>query len=37
MENLKYTQTDELQKLIDWDAIMKMPRYAGGHDEQMTG
>lgn len=33
----KYRQDDSLQKLIDWDSIMKMPRYAGGHDEQMQG
>lgn len=33
----KYIQTSELQKLIDWDNIMKMSRYAGGHDEQMQG
>lgn len=33
----KYIQTDELQKLIDWDSIMNMGRYAGGHDSQMKG
>ncbi len=33
----KYIQTDELQNIIDWEAIMQMPRYAGGHDEQMRG
>jgi len=33
----KYYQTDELQKMIDWDNIMKMNRYAGGHDDQMIG
>lgn len=33
----KYYQTDELQKLIDWTAIMPMSRYAGGHDDQMEG
>lgn len=33
----KYYQSDELQKLIDWENIMKMDRYAGGHDEQMQG
>lgn len=33
----KYTQTDQLQKMINWDEIMKMPRYAGGHDDQMKG
>jgi hypothetical protein len=32
-----YIQTDELQKMIDWDNIMKMSRYAGGHDDQMIG
>lgn len=30
-----YFQTDELQELIDWETIMPMPRYAGGHDKQM--
>ena len=33
----KYFQTDELQSLINWDAILPMERYAGGHDEQMKG
>ena len=33
----KYYQTDELQKMIDWNNLMIMPRYAGGHDSQMTG
>jgi len=33
----KYYQTDQLQKLIDWENIMKMPRYAGGHDDHMRG
>lgn len=33
----KYIQTDELQSFIDWENIMKMPRYAGGHDDQMKG
>ena len=33
----KYYQTDELQSLIDWDKIMEMDRWAGGHDEQMQG
>lgn len=33
----KYIQTDELQKLIDWENIMRMKRYAGGHDDQMKG
>jgi hypothetical protein len=28
-------KTTELQKLIDWDVIMPLPRYAGGHDDQM--
>ncbi len=32
-----YIQSDELQKQINWDAIMKMERCAGGHDEQMKG
>lgn len=30
-------QTSEIQKLIDWENIMKMPRCAGGHHEQMKG
>ena len=33
----KYIQTDELQNLINWQNIMPMSRYAGGHDEQMKG
>jgi hypothetical protein len=33
----KYYQTDQLQKMIDWDKIMKMSRYSGGHDDQMIG
>ena len=33
----KHIQTDELQNLIDWQNIMPMSRYAGGHDEQMKG
>ena len=33
----KYIQDDSLQTLIDWESIMQMPRYAGGHDEQMQG
>lgn len=36
MEN-KYIISDTLQSLIDWENIMRMPRYAGGHDEQMQG
>jgi hypothetical protein len=27
--------SDTLQNLIDWDAIMPLARYAGGHDSQM--
>jgi len=34
---MRYKQTDELQSYIDWDSIMKMSRYAGGHDDQMKG
>lgn len=34
---MKYKISDELQALIDWDAIMKMSRHAGGHDDQMQG
>ena len=33
----KYYQTDQMQALINWDEIMKMDRWAGGHDEQMKG
>jgi len=32
-----YRQSDTLQKFIDWENIMKMGRYAGGHDCQMQG
>ncbi len=28
-------KTTDLQDLIDWDSILPLPRYAGGHDEQM--
>jgi len=34
---MKYRIDDTLQNLIDWPKIMLMPRYAGGHDEQMQG
>lgn len=37
MSKEKYIISDTLQSLIDWDNIMKMPRYAGGHDSQMKG
>ena len=37
MEKKLYHISDELQALIDWDNVMSMPRYAGGHDEQMKG
>ena len=37
MEDKLYYQTDKLQSLIDWKNIMKMERWAGGHDEQMKG
>jgi hypothetical protein len=33
----KYYISDTLQKQIDWENIMKMSRYAGGHDSQMRG
>ena len=26
---------EELEKLIDWELVMKQPRYAGGHDDIM--
>lgn len=28
-------QSDKLQKLIDWQTMLDLPRYAGGHDEHM--
>ena len=31
------TQHDKLFDKIDWENILRMPRYAGGHDEQMKG
>lgn len=34
---MQYYQSDKLVDRIDWEKIMKMPRYAGGHDEQMKG
>lgn len=37
MEQKKYRQTDEFVDRIDWDNIMKMERYAGGHDCHMKG
>jgi hypothetical protein len=37
MSNLPYVFDDTLQTMIDWDAILPMSRYAGGHDEQMQG
>jgi len=30
-------KSDQLQTLIDWDAIMPMRRCSGGHDDQMRG
>ena len=33
----KYVQSALLIDRIDWDAVMSMPRYAGGHDDQMKG
>lgn len=30
-----YKISDKLQNLINWDKIMPLPRYAGGHDDQM--
>ena len=35
--NVKYEQRGELIDRINWDEIMPMDRYAGGHDEQMKG
>ncbi len=32
---MKYYQTDQLQKMINWEKIMDLLRYAGGHDDQM--
>lgn len=37
MDNKKYIISDTLQPLIDWENIMQMERYAGGHDDQMKG
>lgn len=31
----KYIQTYQLQKQINWEVLMELPRYAGGHDCQM--
>lgn len=33
----KYYQSDKLADRIDWEHIMVMDRYAGGHDDQMRG
>ena len=33
----KYYQSDKLADRIDWENIMLMDRYAGGHDDQMQG
>ena len=33
----KYIISDTMQSLIDWEHIMPMERYAGGHDDQMKG
>lgn len=33
----KYIISDTMQSLIDWEHIMPMDRYAGGHDDQMKG
>jgi hypothetical protein len=33
--NKKYIQTTDMQKLIDWDAIMPLNRRPSGHDEHM--
>jgi hypothetical protein len=34
---MNYRISDELQKHLDWENLMKMYRGAGGHDEQMQG
>ena len=34
-ETLAYRQDDSLKDLIDWETVLKQPRYAGGHDDQM--
>lgn len=31
----KFYQTDKFKDIINWEVLMKLPRYAGGHDEQM--
>ena len=33
----KYYQSDKLADRVDWENIMPMDRYAGGHDDQMCG
>jgi hypothetical protein len=33
----KYYQSDKLADRIDWESILPMERYAGGHDDQMKG
>ena len=35
--DINYIQDDRLKEHIDWDKIMPMERYAGGHDDQMRG
>lgn len=37
MSNIFFHQSDSLMSRIDWERVMKMPRYSGGHDEQMKG
>lgn len=37
MSQVEAKQDNRLQDLIDWDNIMPMSRYAGGHDDQMCG
>jgi len=34
---MDYRQDIKLQKRIDWETVMKMPRTSGGHDDQMKG
>lgn len=34
---MKYYQTDELQKMINWEKLIDLPRYAGGHDFSYEG
>jgi hypothetical protein len=36
-ENKNYYQSSKLIERIDWDKLIPMERWSGGHDEQMQG